>query len=107
MVGLRARNVDKIEMLPELSVDPGSGGAAASANHALSGVGGHLIHQVDSLGIAKGDASFQKQHSAAMARHKGQRLGGMAEVVERAVAIDNVKSLPEVCRALEIEVTDV
>jgi hypothetical protein len=105
MVGLRLRNVDKIEVLPELSVDPRSGGAAASANHALCGMVDHLIHQVDGLVTAKRDAGFQQQHFAAMARHEGQGLGGMAEVVERPVAIDNVKGLPKVNRVLEIEVT--
>ena len=107
MVGLRLGNVDKFEELPQLSVDPGPRRAAAASDDALCRVGGHLVHQVDRFVIAKRNAGFQEKHFAAMARHEGQRLGWMAKVVERSVAIDNVKSLPKISRALEIEVSNI
>ncbi len=103
VVGLRPGNVNVLEMLLQAGKNPGTRRTATTAHNAFGGIFRRFIRQIHFFIISEGDSRLQQQHAPAAARHERDRLRWPVQMVQRTIAIDDVKLPPHFSRGIEIE----
>src|SRR5439155_24795766 len=87
----------------QLSAKPRACRPTAMAADRVVGLTDALVEGVDDLVVAVSDARLDKQELLSPLRHPGDRLCGILEAVERAVAVDDRCPLDVVGRVVKIE----